>query len=120
MSVCNEVYIMGDSNIDMKNGILMNTTWKEKVETNDLAQVINKYIRVTANSQKTIDHIYASISKNIAEIFVPNIAISDHYPICFTRSTSKHQLKRKSHKTIQYRRLKEFNEDSFLKTFAKI
>ena len=119
MSVCNEVYIMGDINIDMKNGILMNTTWKEIVETNDLAQVINKYTRVTAQSQKIIDYVYASISENIAETLVPNIAISDHYPICFTRSTSKHQLKRKSHKTIQYRCFKKFNEDSFLNDLSQ-
>ena len=119
MSVYNEVYIMGDINIDMKNGILINTAWKEIVETNDFAQVINKYTRVTADSQKIIDHVYASIPENIAETFVPNIAISDHYPICFTRSTSKHQLKRKSHKTIQYRCFKKFNEDTFLSDLSE-
>ena len=88
MSVCNEVYIMGDISIDMKNGILMNTTWKEIVETNDLAQVINKYTRVTAHSQKIIDHVYASISENIAETFVQGqlleVVECHIYLYCFT------------------------------------
>lgn len=119
LSICNEIYIMGDINIDMENGTLLNTTWKEIIETNDLAQVINKYTRVTAHSQKIIDHVYASISDNIAETFVPNIAISDHYPVCFTRSTSKNQIKRKSHKTIQYRCFKKFNENSFLNELSQ-
>ena len=110
---------MGDINIDMNNEILMNNAWKEIVETNDFVQVINKYTRVTAHSQKLIDHVYASIPENIAETFVPNIAISDHNPICFTRSTSKHQLKWKSHKTIQYRCFKNFNEDTFLNDLSQ-
>ena len=80
---------MGDINIDIKNGILMNTAWKEIVETNDFTQVINKDTRVTAHSQKIIDHVYASIPENIAETFGPNIAISDHYPIDIKTSTKK-------------------------------
>ena len=39
--------------------------------------------------------------------------ISDHYPVCFTRCTSKNQFKRHDHKEIQYRCFTQFNEERF-------
>ena len=59
-------------------------------------------------------HLYVSTSDKVTDISVPSIAISDHYPICFTRSTSKINFKRQSHKSIQYRCYKKFNEERFL------
>ena len=50
----------------------------------------------------------------VTDISVPSIAISDHYPVCFTRSTSKINYKRQSHKSIQYRCYKKFNKERFL------
>ena len=76
----------------------MNTKWKNLIESNDLTQVINVPTRVTGHSQTTIDHIYASMSDNMADISSPCIAVSDHYPICFTRTTSKSTVKRHTHK----------------------
>ena len=118
VTVCDEIYIMGDLNIDFKNGQLMNTKWKNLIESNDLTQVINAPTRVTAHSQTTIDHIYASMPDNMADISSPCIAVSDHYPICFTRTTSKSTVKRHAHKAIKYRCYKAFNEDIFLNELA--
>ena len=50
----------------------------------------------------------------ITDISVPSIAISDHYLVCFTRSMSKINYKRQSHKSIQYRCYKKFNKERFL------
>ena len=93
---------MGDLNIDFKIGQLMNTKWKKLIESDDLTQVINAPTRVTAHSQTTIDHIYASMSDNMTDISSLCIAVSDHYPICFTHITSKSTEKRHTHKAIKY------------------
>ena len=42
------------------------------------------------------------------------IAISDHYPVSFTRKVSKNQLKRRQHKAIQYRYYKKIDEQQIL------
>ena len=51
--------------------------------------------------------------KKVTEVFVQKVAISDHYPICFIRCTSKRQFKRHDHKEIQYRCFRQFNEERF-------
>ena len=114
LSLTDEIYLMGDINVDLKNGILTNTAWKHIVELHDLQQLIEEHTRVTAHSETLIDHLYVSTSDKVTDISVPSIAISDHYPICFTRSTSKINFKRQSHKSIQYRCYKKFNEERFL------
>ena len=118
-SNCSEIYLMWDFNVDFYNGTLNNTTWKHVIELNDLNQIINQPTRVTAHSEKIINYIYASHSSNVAETFVPCIAVSDHYPVCFTRTVSKNQLKRGIHKTIQYRCYKNFNEEQFLNNLSE-
>ena len=56
----NEIYSMGDFNIDIKDGKLINTKWKHVIEMNDLHQLIDKPTRVTAHSETKIDHLYTS------------------------------------------------------------
>ena len=84
---------MGDINIDMQNGTLLNTNWKQQTELYDFTQIVNDPTRVTAHSEKIKDHVYASDTSKIAESFVPRIAISNHYPV---------KIKRQSHTKIQY------------------
>ena len=108
-----EIYILGDINIDIKDGNISNTTWKHVVELHDLQQLITDSTRVTAHSNTLVDHLYVSNQGKIAEAFVPNVAISDHYPICFTRSTSKKSYQRNNHTTMQYRCYKKLNEEVF-------
>ena len=98
-----EIYIAGDFNIDFKNGRSVNNNWKQVIQTQDLYQHIDTPTRVTANSETIIDHIYTSNSEHIADISVPTIAMSDPYPIYFTRTTAKSQFKRQNHNSIQYR-----------------
>ena len=114
LSLNDEIYILGDINFDFKDGQYSNATWKNTVESHDLQQVIQSATRVTANSETIIDHIYVSNTDKIADVSVPCISFSDHYPISFTRSASKHNIKRQEHETIQYRCYKKFNDDDFL------
>ena len=114
LAFTNEIYILGDINVDFKDGTYSNTKWKHVVETNDLHQLISKPTRVTAHSETIIVHIYVSTTEYVKDIFVPSISVSDHYLIQFTRSTYKSQFKRHDHKTIQYRSFNSFNEERFL------
>ena len=50
----------------------------------------------------------------MTDIPVPNIAVSDHYPVSFTRTTTKVHFKRQKNVSIQYRTFNPFDEDSFL------
>ena len=88
---------MGDINFDGSTGQLSNSKWKHIVEIHDLQQVIDQPTRVTAHSSTLIDHLYVSNTDHLSDVTVPCIAISDHYPICFTRTTSKKTIKRKDH-----------------------
>ena len=104
---------MGDINIDCKNNDFQNNTWKDIVELHDLQQLIKTPTGVTAHTETIIDHLYASNGDFVYDVSIPAIAISDHYPVCFTRSASGKQFKRKAHKTIQYRCFAKFDEEHF-------
>ena len=84
------------------------------MELYDLKQIINKPTIITVNSTELIDHIYTSHKSYIIESFVPNICISDHYPICITGSTHKTLVKRNIHITVRYRSYETFQESIFL------
>ena len=113
LTFTDEIYLMGDINIDIKDEQLCNTKWKHAMEINDLKQLIKEPTRITAKSSTIIDHLYASKPDLVVDLLVPNIAVSDHFPIQFTRVTGKTNIKRNMHTTIQYRSYKAFNEDNF-------
>ena len=77
-STFSEIYLMGDFNIniDTSHGEYTNLNWKNIIELNDLKQLIKVPTRVTAHSEKNIDHVYASDPSNVVETFVPYIAVS--------------------------------------------
>ena len=81
LAVTNEIYLMDDFNIDIKDRNLCNTKWKHVVETNDLHQLIKEPTRITAHSSTIIDHFYTSKPDLVMDLLVPNIAVSDHFPI---------------------------------------
>ena len=60
LSVSDDVYIMGDINIDCKNNDFQNNTWKHIVELHDLQQLIKTPTRVTTHTETIIDNLYAS------------------------------------------------------------
>ena len=91
---------MGDFNIDIKDEQLCNTKFKHAMEINDLKQLIKEPTRITANSATIIDHLYASKPGLVADLSVPNIAVSYHFPIQFTRVTGKSNFNRNLHTTI--------------------
>ena len=114
-----EIMIFGDLNIDYTDGCT-NTKWEHVVTQSSLTQIIDTPTRVTSTSSSIIDHVYVNHPENIIEINVPKIALSDHYPICVTRKINKKDCPNGTHKTIEYRCFKKFNEESFLEELKEL
>ena len=111
----NEIIISGDFNTDLMK--IPPQFWSNALQEFNLTQVISSPTRVTDNSTTMIDHIYTNRPNNITEVNVPNISMSDHYPVCITRST-KSLDKKHSHITITYRDYKRFNASEYLADLA--
>ena len=105
-----EYLVMGDINIDYKH--CSSSKWANLTQLFDLSQLITEPTRVTDTSSTIIDHVYTTEPGNITECFVPKYAISDHYPVCFTRKINNKIPKRK-HKTSSYRCFKKFDDTHF-------
>lgn len=93
--------------------------WLEYIEPFGLQQKVNSATRKTAHSQTLIDHIYCNIEENISSIKVPEIGISDHFPVFLTRKTNCATPK-SSHNTITYRSYKNFDEQEFLSELQSV
>ena len=98
-----KIYLMGDFNIDIKDGKLCNTKWKHVTKINDLHQLINEPTRVTAHSESITDHLYTSTPEFVKDLSIPAISVTDHYPVQFNRLTGKLHVKRQQYTTIRYR-----------------
>jgi hypothetical protein len=109
-----EMHLLGDFNIDLSsNNKFKNAKWGQLVLDLGLSQLVNSPTRVTSKSQTIIDHIYTMNPQNISEVIVPNINISDHFPVAFTRISKNRVEKVDKHKTIIYRDFSCFNSNFF-------
>lgn len=107
-----EVYLIGDFNIAYDTNLGFSyTAWNSVLTNFGLSQLVRQPTRVTKKTSSIIDHIYCTHREKIIEVFVPNITLSDHFPICFTRST-KH-VSSGQHQTITYRCFKKFDKVAF-------
>ena len=106
-----EFLVMGDFNIDLQS--CSNSKWLNLIQLFDLTQFVKEPTRVTESSSTIIDHAYSSDSANITECFVPSYAISDHFPICFTRKVNS-KISKTVHTMSSYRYFKTFDETIFL------
>ena len=69
-------------------------------------------------SSSIIDHVYTSNPEYITESFVPHYAISDHFPVCFTRKVMS-KISKNKHITTTYRCYKTFDENLFLTNLTR-
>lgn len=106
-----EHILMGDFNIDQTS--CTNNRWLNLIQLFDLSQLISTPTRITQSSSTIIDHIYTSNPEYATESFVPHYAISDHFPVCFSRKVNSKSLKAK-HIMKSYRCFKRFDENRFL------
>ena len=112
-----EYHILGDINInyypERRGNKFDNLKWANLITKFGLKQLIINPTRITKRSQTIIDHVYTNCSKHINEAFVSTLSISDHYPICISRSTKISAQNTGKHTTISYRCFKSFDEGSF-------
>ena len=103
--------VMEDINIDYKH--CLNNKWANLTQLFDLFQLITEPTQNTDTSSTIIDHVYTTEPGNITECFLPQYAISYHYPLCFTRKINYKIPKKKKqhHPTVV---LKKFDDAHFL------
>ena len=112
-----EYLVMRDINIDCKH--CSNSNWANLIQLFDLFQLITEPTWITDTSSTIIDHVYITEPGNITECFVPQYAISDHYPDCFTRKIN-YKIPKKKHKTSSYRCFKKFDDAHFYLILIRI
>ena len=76
-----EIYLMGDINRDLLNDQIK-TAWTDYMEPFGLTQLVSEATRVINDSRTSIDHIYSNCPENLNSL-VPQIGLSDHFPIFF-------------------------------------
>ena len=101
---------MGDVNVDMSS--CSNNKWLSLIQLFDLPQLITEPTRITKSTSSIIDHAYTSDLGNITESFVSPYAISDHFPVCFTRKVNG-KIPKADHIKTSYRCFKKFDETTF-------
>ena len=87
-----EYLVMGDIIIDSKQ--CSNSKWTNLTQLFDLSQLITEP----------------------TECFVPQFAISDHYPVCFTKEIN-YKIRKIRHKSSSHRCCKNFDAAHFLSDF---
>ena len=113
-SAADEIYFLEDFNINFLSDDTQSRTWIHSLEAFDFSQLIKEPTRITAHSATLIDHIYTNQPDQVTECFVPTVALSDHYLVCFTRQTSKLKIKKRNHNAIKLRSLTSFEDSTFL------
>ena len=106
-----EFYLLGDFNRDLLNEQIKKS-WLEYLEPFGLIQKVTQATRKSAASETLIDHIYCNTEANINSVDVPQLGLSDHFPVFLTRKTNCSTPKF-THHTISYRSFKNFNEQTF-------
>ena len=90
-----------------------NRKWINLIQLFDLSQLVSESTRVTQSSATLIDHVYTTDPDNITESFDCHFAISDHFPVCFTRKLN-YKISKTKHITTSYRCFKQFNKSASL------
>ena len=107
-----ELYLMGDFNRDLLN-VQIKNAWTDYMEPFGLTQLLSEATRVTNDTRTLIDHIYSNCPENVNSLNIPNVGLSDHFPIFLTRKMHV-QPPKTNHYTISYRSFKNFDEAAFI------
>ena len=133
-SVNNEIYILGDFNINLylndsyflnKQTILSSKSIPIDVKSYHefctffgLKVSTKVQTRITFSSSTIIDHILASYPERVTQHGVIDIGLSDHQLIYFNRKISR--IKTRSHKQIKFRSFKHYTIDRFGQELSKL
>ena len=111
-----EMYILGDINIDKKSPLAK--LYNEICCLHGLKQLINSPTRITINTSTTLDHILTNSKEKFTDSGVIDISLSDHQMIFFTRKIQKQKFYK--HKNINVRSMKIYSELELVNLLKKI
>ena len=127
-----EYYILGDFNIDLLNPKNRKNKLYKSLNALGLQQLVSSPTRVHSKqidedftiTRTLIDHIYVSHPNNIDRVQVPELTLSDHYPVFVVRRCNaalrKQRMKNEhSHHHIKYRTFKNFDKCKFFDDLKK-
>ena len=109
---------MGDFNRDLLT-VQIKNAWTDYMEPFGLTQLLSEATRVTNDTRTLIDHIYSNCPENVNSLNIPNIGLSDHFPIFLTRKMHV-QPPKTNHYTISYRSFKNFDEAKFIEDLQSV
>ena len=75
--------------------------------------MVTEPTRITQTTVTLIDHVCTTHPENIGQCFTSSLALSDHFPVCFSRKINSNIPKDK-HITISYSCFKQFDENRFI------
>ena len=81
-----ECIVLGDFNFDILKLVGSSRVWLELMASFNYSQLVDKQTRVSQHSSTLIDHILSNAPNLISSISVPQYSISDHLPVCLTRT----------------------------------
>ena len=113
-----EVYILGDFNINVSENSNLAKSYREICALHGLIQVIETPTRITGTSSTLIDHILTNSKLSITQHGVLEIALSDHYVIYCTRKIQKQKYHKQ--KFITIRSLKNYSKSNLLEKLSDI
>ena len=112
-----EILIMGDFNIDLVNPP---HKWMQTLRLHNLISLINTPTRITHTTATCIDHCYTNTKKGINNFGIDTLNISDHSLIFCSKSSNNIQNLKNGHTYIQFRSMKHFNQENFLKELLSL
>ena len=110
-----EIYIMGDMNINMvknnTNNASITNEYNVFCKIHGMSQIIKTNTHVTKTSSSLIDHILTNSEDRISQSGVIETTFSDHFSIFCTRKITRN--KHSKHKTIKIRSFKNYDKDAY-------
>ena len=97
-----ECIVLGDFNFDMLELVGSSRVWLELMESFNYSQLVDKLTRISQHSSTLIDHIFSNAPNTISPISVPQYSISNHVPVCLTRTPQNLSDKGSAYKYIRY------------------
>ena len=111
-----DIVIMGDFNFNVLREV--NKRWENLICHFNLTQMVITPTRVTDSAASLIDHIYTTNEALVKNVDVPQIRLSDHYPVHFSWLRERHKVKKNAHTCITYRAVNKMNEQAFLEDLS--
>ena len=105
VAVRTDIILTSDFNMNFLPPCKPSQKWLSILETYNLKQIVNEQI-VTKESKTLIDHIHITNLEKLQESHVIQYSVSDHYPVCMTRS-EQISMKKDTHIPIIYRNCKK-------------